>query len=123
MILDAFELKLLQGWEEVYKKSQLTLWILLSLKDGPKHMAEIKEYISNKTKGTLEADDKSMYRALRRYTDVDMLSFRLEQSESGPDRKIYQLTDTGMRVLNTFTKRNILDIYYDTDTVSLLEKD
>lgn len=121
-MLDDYEQKLLQGWEEVYKKSQLTFWILLALKDSPKHMAEIKDYILLKTNGTLEADDKSMYRALRRYTDVDMLSFNLEQNDSGPDRKIYKLTDTGLNVLSSFSRRNILDIYYKTEIVNLLEK-
>ena len=34
---------LLAGWEDVYKKSQLTLWILIALKDGEKSMASVKD--------------------------------------------------------------------------------
>lgn len=117
---DNFEEKLLQGWEEVHKKSQLTFWILLSLKDGPKHMSDMKSFMAAKTNGLVEADDKSMYRALRRFTDVDIVSFSLEQNQNGPDRKVYQLTEAGLRVLNSFTKRNIIDVYYKSDIKKLL---
>ena len=64
--LDKYEKELLAGWEEVYKKGHLTLWILLSLKHSPKHMTQIKRFLQAYTDGTLWADDKSIYRALRR---------------------------------------------------------
>lgn len=119
-MLNCFEEKLLQGWEEVFKKSQLTFWILLSLKDGPKHMSDMKSFMTAKTNGLVEADDKSMYRALRRFADVDMVSFSLERNQNGPDRKVYQLTETGLQVLNNFAKRNILNVYYKSDIKKLL---
>ncbi len=110
--LDPYEKKLLRAWEEVYKKGQLTFWIFIALKEGPKHMAAIKEFISIFTHGTIEADDQSMYRALRRYQTAEMLAFKTIPGDGGPDRKVYELTIIGRRVLDSFTERNITAIFY-----------
>jgi PadR family transcriptional regulator PadR len=120
--LDTYEQQLLDGWEDVFKKGQLTLWIMLSLKDGPKHMAEIKDFIGRATNGALSADDKSMYRALRRYYDVELIDFGQEPGQGGPDRKVYRLTDLGLRVLEAFTKRNITDVFYNPAIRELIER-
>lgn len=105
--LTDYENQLLGGWEEIYKRGQLTLWILLALLDGPKYMAVIKTYIQAHTKGKLSADDQSMYRALRRYFETEIVTFKNEQATNAPDRKVYALTDTGKRLLQHFVKRNI----------------
>ncbi len=122
MILDDYEQQLLNGWEDVFKKGQLTMWILLSLKDGPKHMAEIKALIKDLTNGTLSADDQSMYRALRRYYDAEMVAFTSQTGNSGPDRKVYSLTPTGMRVLTQFLDRNITGVFYKPATSALITR-
>lgn len=109
-ILDSYEQKLLEGWEDVFKKGQLTLWIMLALKDGAKHMTEIKTFITKATKGTLSADDQSMYRALRRYHDAELIVFKQEPGKSGPDLKVYSLSSIGGKILNEFIDRNILPI-------------
>lgn len=118
---DPYEQTLLEGWEDVFKKSQLTLWILLALKDGAKHMAEIKQFIYEATNSQLEADDKSMYRALRRYHDVEMVDFSTEPNDKGPDRKVYVLTDIGKNVLNQFIERNILQVFFKPSVQRLLQ--
>src|SRR4051812_45512825 len=98
LALDNYEQKLLDGWEDVYKKGQLTLWIMLALKDGAKYMAEIRQFIHTATNDTLSADDKSLYRALRRYYDVELIDYTLGAGKNGPDRKVYKLTELGNRV-------------------------
>jgi PadR family transcriptional regulator, regulatory protein PadR len=120
-MLDSYEQKLLSAWEEVYKKGQLTLWILLALKDGPKHMQEIKTFIETVTNGTLTADDKSMYRALRRYADAELVNFTAEPGGSGPDRKIYALSASGKKVLGEFLDRNIKNVFFNKDIKELLK--
>lgn len=112
MKLTDYEQRLLEGWEEVFKKGQLTMWIMLALKDGPKHMAEIKQFIADSTIGSLSADDQSMYRALRRYNDAEMINFTTTPGDGGPDRKVYALSTIGVRVLDVFTKHNIVDVFY-----------
>lgn len=120
--MNEYAQKLLAGWEDVFKKGQLTLWIMLALKDGPKHMNEIKNFIDQATNGTLSADDKSMYRALRRYYDVEMVDYDQAPGKSGPDLKIYKLTDTGKTVLDKFISRNIINVFYNPRLKSLIER-
>lgn len=114
-------MKLLEGWEEVFKRGQLTLWILLALKDRSKHMAEIKDFIFDATKGTLGADDKSLYRALRRFDKADMVDFKMVPSRSGPELKVYDLTETGRNVLDIFVKRNITAVFFNQNVKELLK--
>ncbi len=108
--LTSYEQQLLDGWEEIYKRGQLTLWILLALKNGPKHMSAIKEYIGMQTANVVSADDQSMYRALRRYHQADLIAFTSEHVSGGPDRKIFTLTATGHHVLDRFIERNITSL-------------
>jgi DNA-binding PadR family transcriptional regulator len=114
--------QLLFAWEEVYKKGQLTFWLMIALKDGPKHMAEIKEFINGSTNGTLGADDQSMYRALRRYYDAELLDSTTEPGSGGPDRKVYSLSELGAEILDDFIKRNIRTVYYKEEIKALLER-
>ena len=120
--LDSYERKLLDGWEEVFKKGQLTLWIMLALKDGPKHMSEMKAFISRATNHTLSADDQSMYRPLRRYYDAELVDFKQEPGKGGPDLKIYSLSQIGKKVLEEFIKRNIVDVFFKPEVKVLLER-
>ncbi len=117
----AYEQKLLEGWEEVYKKGQLTLWILLALKDSEKHMAEVKQFIANATNGTLTADDQSMYRALRRYYDTELVTYRTIPGDGGPELKLYRLSAVGSNVLAAFLDRNIASVFYQPEIKTLIE--
>ncbi len=110
MKLSDYEQTLLEGWEDVYKKGQLTLWVLLALHEGPKHMSQIKEFIAISTNDTQTADDQSMYRALRRYDDAELVQYETVKSSNGPDLKIYSITQTGHKVLATFVKHNVTDV-------------
>lgn len=114
---------LVEAWEEVHKKSQLTLWILLSLVDGPKSMAQIKDFIINQSATKFLADNQSMYRALRRYDAADLVKWRAAPSPNGgPEQKIFQLTATGKSVLGQFVERNIISIYYNNSIRKLIER-
>lgn len=116
MRLDAYEQNLLNGWEEVFKKGQLTLWIMLALDDGPKHMTEIKDFISSATQQALTADDQSMYRSLRRYNSAEIIDFNSKPGNNGPDLKIYRLTKLGKKLLQEFLERNIKPITRQSST-------
>ena len=122
MQLDEYEQRLLDTWEEVYKKGLLTFWILLALKDGPKHMTEIKHFISKQTRHTVTVDDKSLYRSLRRVQAMDMIEHTSRPGKNGPDLKVYSLNSIGSKVLHAFAKRNIIDVFYQPTIQSLLER-
>ncbi len=121
--LDKYEQKLLQAWEDVHKQGQLTMWIMLALKDGPKYMAEIRQFILNATKHRISADDKSLYRALRRYHDSEMVEFSERPSPGGgPDRKVYALSQVGATVLQNFLKHNVVQVFYNPSNRKLIER-
>jgi len=112
---------LLLGWEEVYKKSQLTLWILLALREGEKSMGDIKIFIKQRAMDTIDADDKSMYRALRRFDEADLIKFTLSSNPAGPDIKLWTLTQVGTWVLTNFIERNINNIFFCAQNKSLFK--
>ncbi len=119
--LTNYEQTLLDGWESIYKMGQLSLWVMLALKHGAKPMSQIKQFIAESTAGVLTADDKSIYRALRRYDKAELIRFDTQANPSGPDLKVYSLTDTGERVLEQFLNRNIR-ILYKSKVRELIEK-
>lgn len=121
MNLSNYEETLLQAWEEVHKKGQLTLWIFLALKDGAKHMADIKEFIGRLTDQAITADDKSMYRALRRFEEADVLGHNHIPSKNGPDLKVYHLTQTGDKIMQAFIRKHI-NLYYRADVAKLIDQ-
>ena len=120
--LNDYEQKLLLGWEEVHNKGQLSLWILLALKDGAKHMGQIKQFMATAPHDLLLPDDKSVYRTLRRFRDSELVDYTQVPSASGPDLKVYHLTTTGKEVLQAFAKRNIIDVYYQERIHKLIKE-
>lgn len=106
--MDNYEDSLIEAWEAVYKQGQLTLWIFLALYESPKTIAQIKQYLQNKTQTILSVDDKSLYRSLRRYFDTNMVDHEPKPSKNGgPPLKQYSLTPLGRSVLAKFVNRNI----------------
>ncbi len=99
---------LLDQWESTYKKGLLTFWLLLLLHERPMYVFEMGEVVSDASQGTISADEKSLYRALRRFEAVGVVESFWEASDLGPRRRYYHLTDLGIDLLQRFTKRNIL---------------
>jgi len=114
-----YKTKLLTNWEETYKKGQLTFWILLALKDKSIYVSEIKDFIESITNGTISCEDQSVYRALRKYYDLEIVDYELKKGNKGPDRKYYFLTTIGKELLSEFTQRNI-SIFYDKKVFDLI---
>lgn len=99
---------LVADWDEVYKKGQLSLWVLLAVYDGKKYAAQISDFMAEATNGEFEVKEQSLYRALRRFDDMGLVQITLEESpNSGPKRKYYQLTETGEAVVGRFVTLNI----------------
>ncbi len=99
---------LLKNWEEVYKKGLLTFWILLFLHDRPGYAYEMSAAIGELSEGTITADENSIYRALNRFEPLGLVKSELKQSEVGPQRRYYRLTENGMALLAKFIQRNVL---------------
>ena len=105
---DEMHQELLDAWEDTYKKGQLTLWIFLSLKEGPKYVSGLQESIERFSKGTIHAEEQSLYRTLRKYYHLKMVDYSTGKGHKGPDRKYYHLTPLGESLLQSFVERNIL---------------
>ena len=116
---DKLQVDLLGAWEETYKKGQLTLWIFLSLKEGPKYVTQLQESIERFSKGTIRAEEQSLYRTLRKFYHLKMVDFSAGKGHKGPDRKYYQLTPLGQSLLKSFVERNIL-LFFEEPLKALL---
>jgi len=99
--------QLLEAWEETHKKGQLTLWVFLALRDGAKYVSEIKTFIEVNTNQTIICEEQSLYRALRKFQQVEMIGFNPGKGQGGPDRKYYYMTPMGEDILDLFIERNI----------------
>ena len=100
--------ELVADWNDVYKKGQLTLWVLLAIYDGKKYATQISSFMSEATNGEFEVKEQSLYRALRRFDDMGLVQITLEESpNSGPKRKYFQLTEVGETVVGKFVTLNI----------------
>ena len=113
-------IELLSSWEETYKKGQLTLWIFLSLQEEKKYVEEIKEFVEEKSRGTISCEEQSLYRALRKYEHVGILNYELRKGNKGPERKYYYLTDLGQKLFLQFVQRNI-HLFYSKEIKKLLK--
>ena len=111
--------ELLNAWEETYKKGQLTLWIFLSLKEGPKYVTQLQESITSFSKGTISAEEQSLYRTLRKFYHLKMVDFSSGKGHKGPDRKYYHLTPLGQSILTSFVERNVL-LFFEEPLKGLL---
>lgn len=111
MSVTSSELKLkehLSNWESVYKRGLLTFWVLLLLDEKSSFPYEMNQEIESISKGTMSADGNSIYRALRRLEGMGLVTSAMEESNSGPDRRYYQITHDGKELLKTFISRNLM---------------
>ncbi len=112
--------ELLENWEGVYKKGLLSLWLLLFLHDRPAYAYELSAAVDTLSQGTITADDNSIYRALNRFESLGVVHSELRQSAVGPQRRYYQLTETGLALLRQFIQRNIL-VFEQPDIAARLQ--
>ncbi|HPE83015.1 MAG: PadR family transcriptional regulator [Aequorivita sp.] len=74
------------------RKGVLEFCILSVLKDGEAYTSDILETLKNAKMLVVEG---TIYPLLTRLKNAGLLSYRWEESTSGPPRKYYELTETG----------------------------
>jgi DNA-binding PadR family transcriptional regulator len=99
---------LLDQWESVYKKGLLSFWLLLMIHQQPMYVFEMGPALARISQGTVTADEKSLYRALRRFEAMGVVESEWHPSDVGPRRRYYHLTELGTELLRRFAQRNIL---------------
>ena len=78
------------------RKGVLEYCILSILNNGEAYPSEIIEQLKQ---GKLIVVEGTLYPLLTRLKNADLLSYRWEESTSGPPRKYYQLTEKGKKFL------------------------
>jgi len=74
-----------------FKKGALEMCVLSQLAGGDKYGYELTEKIS----GVMSIASGTLYPILRKLKEEEYVTTYLMESESGPARKYYQLTDKG----------------------------
>lgn len=108
MKLTAFESTMLNGWELTYNKAQLSLWIMIAIRQKKEFVYEISHFI--KIHARLVPENQSLYRSLRRLENATLIESELVPGASGPDKKRFYITTAGANLLDAFIERNIYDI-------------
>jgi len=87
--------------------SEPTFYILLSLVPGEKHGYAILKDVKVLSDGKLTLSTSTLYTALNRLLDQNLIERHPHQPESGSNRprKVYRLTALGRRVLESETQR------------------
>lgn len=100
--------QLIEKWEEIYKRGLLSFWLLLLLHERPYYPYEIGDALREVSQGSITADTNSIYRALSRFEELEIVSSEIRASDTGPARRYYHLTPKGRKLLSEFIRRNIL---------------
>lgn len=112
---------MLMQWEEVYKRGLLTFWMLLLLSRRQMYAYEMRTSIADLSQGTIDVDDNSIYRALKRFAEAGLVDSDLRPSESGPARRYFSLTEAGHALLVQFIERNLL-IFQSPPVIEAIEQ-
>ncbi|MCR5592550.1 MAG: PadR family transcriptional regulator [Saccharofermentans sp.] len=97
-----------------FKKGVLDLCVLTILKKGDSYGYDVADTLS----GKIQVSDGTVYPILRKLASDGLVSTYLKESQNGPPRKYYHLTDEGAKKLeadkqewDVFTKavREILE--------------
>jgi DNA-binding PadR family transcriptional regulator len=72
------------------------------------------------SQGTMTADQRSLYRAMRRLSDLELVETSNQPGRrTGVDRRYYRITRTGQRVLDAFLDRHVRGIYLTEPAAAL----
>jgi PadR family transcriptional regulator PadR len=112
---------LLEQWEAVYKKGLLTFWALLLLHERPMYVFEMGETLEEVSRGTMSVDERSLYRALHRFERAGFVESEWRDSDVGPRRRYYRLSELGAELLRRFARRNIL-LFQRPDVAERLDR-
>ena len=88
--------------EPALPKNYLRPCVLLLLREQPAHGYDLLERL--RPLGFVRDDPGRLYRALRALEDEGLVRSAWEGSDSGPDRRVYELTRAGMEQLHEQAK-------------------
>jgi PadR family transcriptional regulator PadR len=93
-----------RGIEREFKRGALELIVLHLLSGREAYGYEIVSELTNRTNGSLEVTDGTLYPVLYRLERAGLVAVRWETPARGVPRKYYRLTDEGRRELRMLRK-------------------
>lgn len=91
-------------WHNYPERGWIQFLMLRILYEKPMHGYQLLEEIEERSCGRHKLEPGSIYTLLRRMEEKGLLESKWEKVESGPERRIYTLTDRGVEALRTGLK-------------------
>ena len=91
-------------FERTMKKGFVNIFVLMALKKEPTHGYQIKKLIEERSFGYWTPTDSTMYTILKDLKDKDLIRLKANQ-DPNDIRKIYELTEKGMEILDLMLKK------------------
>lgn len=97
--LEEYQTELINKWEELHKKSMVTLLILFALTESPMWSKELEQWLK-KTSGW-ELNERSLHRTLKRMAKLGLIQYKeVDAPKTGASRKVYMISESGISFLN-----------------------
>jgi len=102
--------KTLKLWNKEYKKGFFSYIILLLLKARSMYGFEICNQLLEITKKKVSFQESGIYHILKKLNEKKFITAEWKESNLGPKRKYYNITDSGIQLLKIFTENYIVPI-------------
>jgi len=103
--------KSLKLWEKAFKKGFTQYMVLILLKGKSMHGYEIKNRLEDMGNDIVSFKDSGIYKILKKLSKREFVTFEIEKSEKGPDRKSYTITESGEEIVQIFSNLYLDPIY------------
>jgi len=88
-------------WQSYPERSWIQFLVLRILYETPTYGYQLLDEIERRSYGCHKLEPGSTYTVLRRMEDKGLLSSTWERGDSGPDRRVYIVTEKGAKALKT----------------------
>ncbi len=102
--------KTLKQWDKEYKKSFTSYVILLFLKTETLYGYEIKNKLEELASNAISFQDSGIYQILKKLSSKKLVTSEKRESNKGPMRKYYSITDAGLQLIELYTTHYVLPI-------------
>lgn len=117
---EEFQEELVYRWDEVHKKSMVTLLIMLALVERNMWSKELEEWL--KRVADWELNERSLHRTLKRMAGLGLIRYEeVNAAKTGANRKVYMLTGGGRLFLKEI-RHSSLSYLSSKDFSSNLDK-
>ena len=109
--IEELQAELVDKWDELHKKSMVSLLIMLALFESPMWSKELEEWLKNVA--GWELNERSLHRTLKRMAALGLISFtEVDAPKTGASRKVFELSDLGVSFLE-LTKNSSLNYLHN----------